>query len=94
LNGLQVVIFQKNSSKTIAGIFLPAYYKIKNPDTRKNPKTWLTQLFNKEIGGRCKYNDVSDVEQIVKGFEDFKRLKNSDSFIRFAQKTTGKTDLS
>jgi hypothetical protein len=65
--------------------------KIKNPDYQKNPKTWLTKLFNQELGGRRKYNDVADAEQIIRGFEDFSRLKNSNSFLRFAQKTIGKT---
>ncbi|MBN1292667.1 MAG: DUF4276 family protein [Candidatus Latescibacteria bacterium] len=64
--------------------------KIKNPEGRKNPKTWLTKLFNREIGGRRKYNDIIDAEHIVKGFEDFNRIRNSATFRRFALKTVGR----
>lgn len=64
--------------------------KVKNPDGQKNPKTWLTKLFNQEIGGRRKYNDITDAEHIVRGFEDFNRIKSSETFKRFALKTVGK----
>ncbi len=65
--------------------------KNKNPDALSAPKTWLTKLFNRELGKRRKYIDFIDAEHIVKEFEDLNRIKNSASFRRFAIKTVGKS---
>jgi len=65
--------------------------KNKNPDKQQSPKTWLTKLFNRELGSRRKYIDFIDAEPLVKTFEDLSRIKHSDSFKRFAIKTLGKT---
>jgi hypothetical protein len=64
--------------------------KIKNPDLQRLPKTWLTKLFNHVLGNRIKYVEYTDAVLIVKKIVDLKRVKNSDSFKRFAKKTVGK----
>lgn len=57
--------------------------KYRDPDSIPQPKTKLTQLFQKELGRRRKYVDFRDAGRIVAAIPDFTRLRRSISFQRF-----------
>jgi hypothetical protein len=58
----------------------------RNPDHVSKPKTKLTQLFQKELGGRRRYIDYQDAEPIAALIQDTSRLRRSPSFTRFMEK--------
>jgi hypothetical protein len=63
--------------------------KFGNPDEDKNPKKLLRKIFkNAKLGT---YNELQHPLQIVKNIKDFSKIKNSESFRRFALKVTGIT---
>lgn len=59
----------------------------KKPERVKNPKGKLTQIFQ-ETTGR-KYVDMIDAIKIVHRVQDFQKLRNSVTFVRFCRKATG-----
>jgi len=61
----------------------------KNPDSISNPKKRLTKIFNQELGSSRRYIDYQDAVKIVKKITDFNKIKNSESFRRFALKVSG-----
>ncbi len=65
--------------------------RVKKPDKQRNPKTYLTKIFNRELGASRRYIDFQDAEALVRYVKDFSRLKKSDSFCRFVQKVTGES---
>ncbi len=58
----------------------------KKPEQVKNPKKRLSQIYQQHIGR--KYSDLIDGEKISKNIDDFKKIRRSDSFCRFALKAT------
>ncbi|MGK7873815.1 MAG: hypothetical protein AB4426_11045 [Xenococcaceae cyanobacterium] len=58
----------------------------KKPETVRNPKAKLTQIF-KEVTG-YKYVDMKHAKMIVEKLENFNKLKHSTTFVRFALKAT------
>lgn len=65
---------------------LPIY---KKPDKIKNPKKRLTNIFNQELGNHRRYEDYRDALKIVEAQPDFRKIKRSTSFCRFAEKIAG-----
>jgi hypothetical protein len=61
----------------------------KEPERIIKPKTRLTKIFNRELGvNRC-YEDLRDAIKIAKAVPDFKRIRRSCTFRRFAEKAAG-----
>ncbi len=58
------------------------------PDKVKDPKGKLTGYFKQNRG--IKYEGNMHAEQIIKGVQDFQKLKKSETFSRFYEKFTGK----
>ena len=65
--------------------------KCKKPDSVNKPKTRLTKIFNQELGKHRRYIDYQDAIKIAQNITDFNKIKNSESFRRFALKVTGIT---
>lgn len=59
----------------------------KNPDKIRDPKGKLTGYFKKHKGST--YEGTIHAEQIIKGIENFKKLRRSETFSRFHLKLTG-----
>ncbi len=59
----------------------------KKPDKIKNPKGRLIKYFTEHTGS--KYQDIIHAEQIIKGLENFQKIKNSETFCRFHLKICG-----
>jgi hypothetical protein len=64
----------------------------KKPDRFPKPKTYLGNLFRRNIGRP--YTDYQDAIRIAQRIENFKCLRRSDSFARFAKKVADIDDLS
>ncbi|MDM8549509.1 DUF4276 family protein [Desulfobacterales bacterium HSG2] len=62
--------------------------KFKRPDKIPKPKTRLTKIFNQELGSRHRYVDYQHAILIAQKINDFGKIKNSESFRRFALKVT------
>jgi len=60
-----------------------------NPDKVKDPKGRLTGYFKQHKGG-VPYDGTIHAEQIIKGIENFQKLKKSETFCRYYEKLTGK----
>jgi Domain of unknown function (DUF4276) len=56
----------------------------KKPEQVKNPKKRLSQIYQQHTGR--KYSDLIDAEKITKNIANFKKIRRSDSFCRFALK--------
>lgn len=56
----------------------------RKPEQVKNPKKILSQIYQQNTGR--KYSDLTDAEKIAKNISEFKRIKRSESFCRFALK--------
>jgi len=63
--------------------------KFKKPDSISKPKIRLTKIFNQEIGKHRRYIDYQDAIKVAQNITDFNKIKNSESFRRFALKVTG-----
>ena len=63
--------------------------KLKDPDRTSNPKTRITKLFNQELGQSIRYEDRKHALPIAELIRDFKRLRRSKCFCRFALKVAG-----
>ncbi len=61
----------------------------RDPDSIPQPKTKLTQLFQRELGTRRKYVDSRDAKRIVEAIPDFQKIRRSSSFRRFHDILTG-----
>jgi hypothetical protein len=59
------------------------------PDRIRNPKARLTNIFIRELGRGRRYVDYQHAIMIAKEIHDFKRIRRSDSFKRFALKVSG-----
>lgn len=60
-----------------------------NPDSIRNPKKRLTKIFTQELGSGRRYVDYQHAIMIAREIPDFKRIRRSDSFKRFALKVVG-----
>ena len=60
-----------------------------NPDSIRNPKKRLTKIFIQELGSGRRYVDYQHAIMIAREIPDFKRIRRSDSFKRFALKVSG-----
>jgi len=58
------------------------------PDRLKDPKGRLMSYFKQHKGG-VKYEGTIHAEQIIKGLEDFQKIKKSETFCRFHEKLSG-----
>ena len=63
--------------------------RLTNPDSIRNPKARLTKILTQEPGKRRPYVDYQHAIMIAKEIPDFKRIRQSDSFKRFALKIAG-----
>ena len=63
--------------------------KMKDPDKISNPKTRITKFFNQELGQNTRYEDWKHALTIAELVQDFKRLRRSKCFCRFALKVAG-----
>ena len=54
------------------------------PDRETRPKKYLKGIFEQNIGRP--YNDFQDAEKIVKAMTNFRKIRNSSSFVRFENK--------
>lgn len=59
----------------------------KNPDNIKDPKGKLMGYFKEHR--HIQYDGTIHAEQIIKGIQDFQKLKKSDTFCRFHHKLIG-----
>ena len=57
--------------------------RYKEPDSVPQPKTKLTQLFQRKLGNTRKYVDFRDAKKIVAAIPDFAQIRRSISFQRF-----------
>jgi hypothetical protein len=60
----------------------------KHPDHMKNPKGRLNHLFH-QYAGRP-YSDLKHAGQIASAIQDISRLRRSETFVRFAEKLSGR----
>jgi len=63
--------------------------KFSKPDHIKNPKKKLTQIFTQELGAGRRYLDYQHAKMLARKIADWKRIRRSDSFRRFALKVAG-----
>ena len=63
--------------------------RFSNPDSIRNPKKRLTKIFTQELGARRRYVDYRHAFLIARKIPDFRRIRRSDSFKRFALKVAG-----
>lgn len=63
----------------------------RNPEKIKNPKTRLNKIFKEKTNSR--YVDRQHAYMIVKNLKNLNKLKRSITFVRFAEKLTGKSIL-
>ena len=63
--------------------------RFSNPDRIKNPKKRLTQVFTQELGAGHRYLDYWHAIMLARKIADWKRIRRSDSFRRFALKVSG-----
>ncbi len=61
--------------------------KFRYPDRIKNPKKQLKKIFDKN---KLAYNEYQHPIQIAENIKDFREIKKSESFRRFALKVTGR----
>lgn len=79
--------------RVLSEYFSKPYRKVKidnvsKPDKVKDPKGKLMGYFKQHKSG-VKYDGTIHAEQIVKGLDDFKKIKKSDTFTRFHFKLSG-----
>ncbi len=61
---------------------------VRHPDRERNPKKRLGRIFKTRRGPR--YNDLIHAGQIAVAIPDISRLSRSETFVRFAEKVSGK----
>jgi hypothetical protein len=60
-----------------------------NPDRIRNPKRMLTKIFIRELGPSRRYVDYRHALLIANEITDFRKIRRSASFVRFALKVAG-----
>ena len=63
----------------------------KDPDHVSNPKTYLTRLFNRELGRNRRYEDRVHALALAEKIPDFSKIRRSASFRHFALEVAGRT---